>query len=732
MSEDNKYHILIMNDQPGIDTELRNILSACKEENPTGFTTEFDSADSCEAGLKFIAKSLEHQTPYLLVFFNIHSAPEQISVTTITKIAEAGPKLQIVICAQPGQQSEAVAKRFGQEERFYIVKVPLVAEDVCNLVKLLIKKWVLSETVNNLWSLRTVRGPEKDKIKLKEIAGSVINACGDGIMIFEAERPKHAIVYVNPAFEKMTGYTSEEILGKNCLFLQGEDRDQPEISNIHLALEKKSEGRATLRNYRKGGVMYWAEIHVSPITDEADNVSYFVGMVYDVTSHKTVTEKLSYQATHDTLTGLPNRGLLIDRIHQSLIFAKRYGMMLAILFFDLDYFKTINDTVGHTAGDAILQTVAGRLNECIRETDTVARLGGDEFVVVLNSLLKEEDYLQPIQRILTSLAQPVYFEGRKLSFTSSAGVSLYPKNGQDAHVLLKNADTALYRAKELGRNNFQMYRAGMKPLTKEGQQALKNDLQHALLEEEFVLHYQPVVDIKTKKMIGIEVLPRWLHPNHGLIPPNMFIPLAEESGLMIPIGEWILKTACTQNKAWQNGGLSPITMSINLSKFQFLQKDFLGSVVQILKDTKLPPKFLEFELTEAAVKDDAKSVLPMLLALREVGIELILDKFGADFSDPEYLMQFPIQKIKIDQSFISNLPSKSEDVALVKSVIAAAHNMKIRVLAMGVETQEQVDCLQEFGVDEVQGYYFSRPITSQGCTQILLEGQSLPLLKEKY
>jgi diguanylate cyclase (GGDEF)-like protein len=441
-------------------------------------------------------------------------------------------------------------------------------------------------------------------------------------------------------------------------------------------------------------------------------------MQYSI-ERKRYQEQLEHQANYDALTGLPNRNLLHDRLKQA-VYAQRHARAIAVVFIDLDHFKFINDSLGHSAGDKLLQEMAERLRQAVRDGDTVSRLGGDEFILVLNDQQNEDIVFRAMQRIISEVSKPVVIEGQELTVTCSAGISLYPQDGPDVDTLLKNADAAMYRAKEHGRNNFQFYTAEMNKLVNE-RLSLESHLRRALERHELLLHYQPKLELKTGSIVGVEALLRWQHPEWGLLYPDRFIGLAEETGLIVQIGEWVLRTACTQARAWQDAGLPPITMSVNLSARQFRQDALFKSVARILSETGLHPERLEMEITESMVMHNAEAAIAILKGLKEIGVHLSVDDFGTGYSSLAYLKTLPIGILKIDKSFVQDIegPKGKKDGLLAQAIISLGHSLKLKVIAEGVEEQAQLDFLKQNHCDEAQGYLFSRPVPPEECGLLL-------------
>lgn len=429
------------------------------------------------------------------------------------------------------------------------------------------------------------------------------------------------------------------------------------------------------------------------------------------------TEELKFQATHDGLTGLPNRVLLEDRLNQLIAESEREDKSFAVLFFDLDRFKLINDSLNHTAGDQLLKIISKRLQTKLRKSNTIARLGGDEFVLIIKDVKKTEQVIKITTDLLNIICQPVNIFEHTLTVTASIGICLFPKDGRKIEELIRNADTAMYRAKEAGGNRFHFYTADLNNETIRTLE-LEADLRQAITNNEFFLCYQPQLDLKTNSLVAVETLIRWQHPTKGVILPIEFIPLAEETGLIIPIGEWVLREACKQNKAWQDQGLMPIRIAINITNPQIRHYTFVESVKNILSETKLDPKYVEFELTENTIVNNA-NITKVINSLKEMGICIAIDDFGTGYSSLSYLRNVPLDRLKIDRSFVQNILINHGDEVVIKAIIAMARDLNLEVLAEGVETQKQFEFLKSRKCDEIQGFYFSQPLTADELSQIL-------------
>ncbi|HVK55659.1 MAG TPA: EAL domain-containing protein, partial [Burkholderiales bacterium] len=436
---------------------------------------------------------------------------------------------------------------------------------------------------------------------------------------------------------------------------------------------------------------------------------------------KQAEERTRYLAFNDPLTGLPNRVLLLERLNQAIAQVKRHNKQFALLFIDLDRFKNINDSLGHFVGDKLLREVAKRLTTCVRQTDTVSRQGGDEFIILLPEIGSVDSAVEVAEKLLAIVAQPYLIDGCELSVTHSIGISIFPDDGDDIEDIMRKADTAMYKAKEAGRNNYQFYTRDMSSAAT-GRISLENDLRRALEREEFVVHYQPQIALATGKIVGVEALVRWQHPDRGLLYPEQFIGIAEDSGAIVPLGKWVLRTACRQNRAWQDEGLEALPVAVNLSAVQLRRRDFLQEVTSILRESRLDPHYLQFELTESVLMHGADTAIASLAALKNTGVGLSLDDFGTDYSSLSYLKRFPVDTLKIDRTFISDITTDPDDAAITRAIISMGHSLRLNVIAEGVETLEQLEFLQSLSCNEAQGNYFARPMLPAAVRDLLQQG----------
>ena len=567
---------------------------------------------------------------------------------------------------------------------------------------------------------------DESTFKEKLRAEIALNSISDAVICTDIDCN---IDYLNIAAEKITGWSREEAYGKpiNQVFniIHSSTRKHA-YSPIGLVLQTNKPRTLSPDTLliKRDGTEVAIEDSTSPIHNWDGQLTGVVIVFHDVSAAKAMAKKMAHLAQHDFLTNLPNRMLLNDRIAQAITLANRHQTQLAVLYLDLDNFKNINDSLGHLTGDKLLQSVTKRLKECVRDSDTVSRQGGDEFVILLAEIKNSRDAALSAQKILDHL-QPLHKIGKsQLHVTTSIGISVYPTDATDAETLLKSADTAMYFAKDKGRNNYQFFIADMN--TREVERLIiESNLKNALDKQQLFLHYQPKVNLITGQITGAEALLRWKHDEWGEVAPDIFVNVAESCGLIVPIGRWVLRQACKQAKTWQDAGLPPITMAINISAQEFLQKDFVEGVRAVLLETRLAAHSLELEITESVLMRDAECSTSILQQLKKMGVKLSVDDFGTGYSSLSYLQRFPIDILKIDQSFVQNIESAKDDGIIVSAIISMGNSLKLKVVAEGVETPSQLAFLKARHCEEGQGYFISHPLTAEKFAALLLKERVL-------
>jgi len=562
----------------------------------------------------------------------------------------------------------------------------------------------------------------KDHEEQQRLLASVFSHSSEGIFITD----KHLnIVQINPSFTKITGITAAEAISASPEILCRDFDDKSLYARITKTLETKTDWRGELELMRFGIQPMNIWVTLNKVCDDSGDVSNYIGVLFDVTEKKSADARISYLAFYDTLTGLANRRLFEERLHQSVRMCRRSKNSLALLYIDLDRFKSVNDSLGHKTGDLLLKQVGEQLKASVRESDTVARLGGDEFAIILEEAATGA-LSQIAESILTKLSRPFSLDGHEAFVGASIGISVYPKDGDTTELLAQHADVAMYRAKDAGRNNYQFFSPDMN-LGAQERLAYETALRHAIDRNQLSLHFQPQANLRTGKVIGFESLLRWYHPEYGSISPVKFIPIAEDTGLIDKIGEWALLEACKQRIAWSGIVPDNARMAVNISARQF-RTNIVDFVKQILSETHMPARWLELEITESTLIQDAERAQQVLKELSELGIQLAIDDFGTGYSSLSYLKRFTVDKLKIDRSFIKDLPSDSDDIAITSAVIAMASHLGLKVIAEGTETVEQIDFLRAYGCDEIQGYYFAKPMPAKEVEK-LLTAQRLELQK---
>jgi diguanylate cyclase (GGDEF)-like protein/PAS domain S-box-containing protein len=629
--------------------------------------------------------------------------PEARDLSALDELRRAAPKVAIMILSRAGDQ--ALARRAVERgANDSVVTDQIDTRSLVQLIAMMFER----------------RASEEQKFVELERAEVTLNSIGDAVMTTDT---MGNVTYLNAEAEGLTGWTRSEAFARPLaeVFdvtdgLTGQHAQDP--SRLAIDHNKKVRLKGNYILVGREGNETAIEHSAAPIHDRQGNILGAVIVFRDVIVSRERRLQMLHLAEHDALTDLPNRLLLNDRLARSIALARRYGRRLAVLFLDCDRFKHINDTLGHAIGDQVLRSVAKRLSTCVRESDTVSRHGGDEFLVLLSELDHPEDAEAIAQKIVTSIAEPHLIAGHELQLTASVGIALYPEDGQDAQSLIMRADTAMYYAKNTGRNRVGFYRPDMEaPAIKRS--SIESELRSALDKNELELFYQPTIDLETGVISGAEALMRWRHPERGIIPPDQFIPAAEASGLIVPMGRWALREACRQAKAWQDAGLPAIPIAVNVSALQFRTAGFLDDIKRFLAETALASQYLELELTESALMVDTASTTSLLEVLKQSGIMLKVDDFGTGPSSLSYLQRCPVDVLKIDQSFVADIDPKFQSAPLVRAVIAMGKSLGCRVVAEGVETRQQFAYLRAENCDEGQGYHFSPPVNAATFERLL-------------
>jgi diguanylate cyclase (GGDEF)-like protein/PAS domain S-box-containing protein len=538
------------------------------------------------------------------------------------------------------------------------------------------------------------------------LLGKFFENTNEAVLIIDS---RARIIEVNDAFTRITGFAKEEVIGKKPALLRSDRRSKRPLNNIWRSVVKSGSWQGEASDQRKNGEIYAVWLSISPVRDRSNTPTHYVAIAADISDIKKSEERLEHLAHHDSLTDLPNRTLFSDRLNQAISYAKRNEKIMAVMLLDLDRFKEVNDTLGHRLGDQLLVNVSRRLKSRLRNTDTISRLGGDEFAVILPDISSIEKAAHVAQQLMNALSEPFALEGHEVYITTSIGITIYPADSDDRDELLINADAAMYHAKSKGKNNFQFFTPAMNTKIIE-KLFIESKLRHALDNNEFMLCFQPQIETGTESIVGMEALLRWTNPELGEVSAEKFIPIAEDTGLIIPIGEWVIREACREVKTWQDEGLPVMNLSVNLSARQFHRQTIIGTISRILDETGFDPQRLELEITESVIMQDVEENIQTLRGLKDLGIRLSIDDFGTGYSSLNYLKRFPIDVLKIDRSFVMDIVSDPDDSSVVSAIIALAHSLGLKVIAEGVETAEQLAFLKERGCNEVQGYYFSRPV----------------------
>jgi diguanylate cyclase (GGDEF)-like protein/PAS domain S-box-containing protein len=632
--------------------------------------------------------------------------PDSQGIETLDRLLKAAPRVPILVLTGLGSEDIA-SQTLQQGAQDYIPKHHLDSYTLARAVRNMIDRKVAEDVL----------------FSEKERAQVTLNSIGDAVLCTDN---LGNVTYLNIVAEKMTGWMRDQASGRPLVevfhIVDGHTRE-PARNPMDMAVAQNKTVGLTPNCIliRRDGHESAIEDSASPIHDRDGHGAGAVIVFRDVSATRSMSLQMAHSAEHDFLTGLPNRMLLNDRVNQAIASAARHDKNVALLFLDLDGFKHINDSLGHAVGDKLLQSIGKRLVDCVRIADTVSRQGGDEFVVLLSEVDFAEDAAILARRLLRAVAEAHPINNHDLHITTSIGVSVYPHDGLDAETLIKNADTAMYQAKENGRQSYQFFKSGMNVRAVE-RQSIEESLRRALERHEFSLHYQPKVNLSTGEITGAEALIRWTHPVRGLVSPSQFIPVAEDCGMILPIGIWVLHEACRQAREWLDEGLSLGTIAVNISAMQFRSDQFVNDVFAILAETGLDPRSLELELTESVLIRRAESASSVLQSLRARGVQIAVDDFGTGYSSLSYLTKFPIDALKIDQSFVRQITTAPDDTTIVTAVIGMGRSLKLRVIAEGVETQQELAFLQAHNCEEAQGYYFSRPIPAQEFAKLLESG----------
>ena len=671
----------------------KTVVGALNRSSDEPFHVEW--VKRCSEGLK----RLDGMEAILLDLY----LPDSQGIETFDRLFRAAPSIPIMLLIDPQHEKTArLAVQCGAQD--YLFKDRLDAYLLPKTLGTMIERAAYAESL----------------FEERERAQVTLNSIGDAVVSTDVSG---RVTYLNLVAEDLTGWSQLEAAGHPLEeVLQIIDGTTRQVMQNPTTLTIRDDKVGTLPPncvlIRRDGGEAAIEDSTAPIHDSRGAVTGSVMVFHDVSMARAMTRKMTHLAQHDSLTDLPNRVLLNDRLREAIILSRRHKRELSVLFLDLDRFKHINDSLGHVVGDRLLQSVAQRLLSCVRSSDTVGRQGGDEFVVLLWEVRRAEDAAIAAAKILEALRKPHLIDAHELHITASIGIVTYPEDGTDVETLMKKADLAMYHAKQTRHDSYEFFKPEMNARAIE-RQSLEDTLHHALERQELVLHYQPKFNLATSGIVGAEALIRWRHPQRGLVPPGQFISIAEECGLIVPIGRWVLREACRQARAWQIAGLPPLCVAINVSSVELRAPGFVAGVRATLKETGLEPRYLELELTETVLIEDSRSIADVLTELKDIGVLLALDDFGTGYSNLSQLKRFPIDALKIDQSFVRDLAVDKDDAGIVTAVIGMGKSLNKRVVAEGVETREQLEILQQHGCPQGQGYYFCRPVPAEQFRQFL-------------
>ena len=636
-----------------------------------------------------------------------------------------------------GLSPEVLCASAGDFEKVRRAALPRPAEAATGVIECQMKRkdgslvWVelfgkavdaADDSKGSVWIVQDITRQRQAEEHLR-LASTIFEITAEAILVSDS---RNRIVMVNPAFTEITGYTQEEVAGQNPAILSSGRHGAEFYDSMWDALARSGRWEGEIWNRRKNGEVFPEWLSIAAVRGESDGTEYYVAAFSDITKRKRDEERISFQANYDALTEIPNRRLIQDRVDQALAQAAHTGERVGVLYLDMDNFKFVNDTMGHGVGDVVLGEMARRMRSCLRDRDAIGRMESDEFMVFLAAIGSAEETTMVARRLLEAVSRPMVLAGRRddIVITASIGISVYPDDGDTTAKLVRNAATAAFHAKERGRNNYQFFTDDMNIRAME-RLSLENRLRRAMEKGEMVLHYQPKVSLRHGRIVGMEALVRWNSPDEGLVPPGEFIPLAEETGLIVPLGEWVLRTACVQAKAWQDAGLAPLRMAVNLSARQLSKPDLLADVIRILDETGLAPEHLEMEITESSLMERADDAIATLEEMRAMGIHLTADDFGTGYASLNYLRNFPLDAIKIDRSFVSDIGGGRGASMLAAAVIAIGQSLDLKVTAEGVENEAQLAFLRQHWCDEIQGSYFSPPLPAAEFEVLVREGRRL-------